>query len=215
MSGLDVPDAVLRRVPRQTRSRERLAHVLTTADGLLAGEGPEALTITRVAAEAGMSVGAVYQYLPDRDAIIEALATSYLARIEVTMAAFLGVADDQQWADPVAALVDGFAEVYRCEPGFRALWFGRHLTEATRAADREHKRRMAAMLKQLVVAQRLLPETDRLDDACRAGHLIADVLLQEAFRSKPEGDTALLREAKTALRGYLTALSDSSATEAD
>src|SRR3954462_14931918 len=104
MSGLDIPDAVLRRVPRQARSRERLAHVLATADRLLAAEGPEALTIIRVAAEAGMSVGAVYQYLPDRDAIIEALATSYLARIEVTMAAFLGVADDQQWVDPVAAL---------------------------------------------------------------------------------------------------------------
>jgi AcrR family transcriptional regulator len=207
MSGLDIPDAVLRRVPRQTRSRERLAHVLATADRLLAADGPEALTTTRVAAEAGMSVGAVYQYLPDRDAIIEALATSYLARIEVTMAAFLGVANDR-WADPVGALVDGFAEVYRSEPGFRALWFGRHLTEATRAADREHKRRMAAMLKQLVLAQRLVPETERLDDACRAGHLIADVLLQEAFRSNADGDAALLREAKTALRGYLTALSD-------
>lgn len=208
MSGLDIPDAVLRRVPRQTRSRERLAHVLATADRLLAAEGPEALTTTRVAAEAGMSVGAVYQYLPDRDAIIEALATSYLARIEVTMAAFLGVANDQAWADPVAALVDGFAEVYRSEPGFRALWFGRHLTEATRAADREHKRRMAAMLKQLVLAQRLLPVTERLDDVCRAGHLIADVLLQEAFRFNADGDAALLREAKTALRGYLTALSN-------
>src|SRR3954469_5799148 len=117
MSGLEIPDAVLRRVPRQTRSRERLAHVLATADRLLAAEGPEALTTTRVAAEARMSVGSVYQYLPDRDAIIEALATSYLVRIEVTMAAFLGVANEQSWADPVAALVDGFAEVYRSEPG--------------------------------------------------------------------------------------------------
>lgn len=206
MDGSDIPQAVLRRVPRQARSRERLARVLDTADRLLATEGPEALTTTRVAAEAGMSVGAVYQYLPDREAIIEALATSYLARVEVTMASFLGVAADQRWADPVGALVDGFAQVYRSEPGFRALWFGRHLTEATRTADREHKLRMAAMLKELALAQHLLADDARLDDACRAGHLIADTLLQEAFRADPEGDAALLREAKTALRGYLAAL---------
>ncbi|TLH73522.1 TetR/AcrR family transcriptional regulator [Mycolicibacterium cosmeticum] len=201
-----MPEAVLRRTPRQARSRERLAQVLATADRLLATEGPGALTTTRVAAEAGMSVGAVYQYLPDRDAIIEALATSYLARIEVTMASFLGVAAEQRWADPVGALVDGFAQVYRSEPGFRALWFGRHLTEATRSADREHKMRMAAMLRELVLAQHLLADDARLDDACRAGHLIADTLLQEAFRADPDGDAALLREAKTALRGYLAAL---------
>ncbi len=206
MDGLQIPEAVLRRTPRQARSRERLAQVLATADRLLATEGPEALTTTRVAAEAGMSVGAVYQYLPDRDAIIEALATSYLARIEVTMASFLGVAAEQRWADPVGALVDGFAQVYRSEPGFRALWFGRHLTEATRSADREHKMRMAAMLRELVLAQHLLADDARLDDACRAGHLIADTLLQEAFRADPDGDAALLREAKTALRGYLAAL---------
>lgn len=206
MDGLQVPQAVLRRVPRQARSRERLAHVLATADRLLATEGPDALTTTRVAAEAAMSVGAVYQYLPDREAIIEALATSYLARIEVTMASFLGVATAQPWADPVGALLDGFAQVYRSEPGFRALWFGRHLTEATRAADREHKRRMAAMLKELVLAQGLVADGPRLDDACRTGHLIADTLLQEAFRTDPVGDAALLREAKTALRGYLAAL---------
>ncbi|MDX1873015.1 TetR/AcrR family transcriptional regulator [Mycolicibacterium sp. 120266] len=206
MHGLQIPEAMLRRIPRQVRSRERLAHVLTTADQLLAMEGPEALTTTRVAAEAGMSVGAVYQYLPDRDAIIEALATSYLARIEVTMASFVAAATEQRWADPVGALVDGFAQVYRSETGFRALWFGRHLTEATRSADREHKKRMAAMLRELVLAQRLVIDGAHLPDVCRAAHLIADTLLQEAFRADPEGDAALLREAKTALRGYLAAL---------
>lgn len=206
MHGSQIPEAMLRRIPRQARSRERLAHVLATADRLLAAEGPEALTTTRVAAEAGMSVGAVYQYLPDRDAIIEALATSYLARIEVTMASFVAAATEQHRADPVGALVDAFAQVYRSENGFRALWFGRHLTEATRCADREYKRRMADMLRELVLAQQQVIDSARLPDACRAAHLIADTLLQEAFRADPEGDPALLREAKTALRGYLAAL---------
>src|SRR3954447_25159346 len=63
-----------RRVPRQARAREKLARVLEAADRLLAEEGVEALTTTRVAAAAGVSVGALYQYLPDRDAITEPLA---------------------------------------------------------------------------------------------------------------------------------------------
>jgi AcrR family transcriptional regulator len=54
--------------------------VLKAADRLLAAEGTDALTTTRVAAEAGVSIGALYQYLPDRDAILHALADRYLTR---------------------------------------------------------------------------------------------------------------------------------------
>ena len=54
---LDVPR--LRRVPRQARSRERLARMLDAAEELLVAEGPGALTTTRVAATAGVSVGSL------------------------------------------------------------------------------------------------------------------------------------------------------------
>ena len=66
-----MPDpARLRRVPRQERSRRKLAQVLAAADRLLAEEGVEALTTTRVAAEAGVSVGMVQHYFSTKDEML-------------------------------------------------------------------------------------------------------------------------------------------------
>ncbi|MFZ2242263.1 MAG: TetR/AcrR family transcriptional regulator [Gordonia amarae] len=192
----------LRRVPQQARSRERLLQVLAAAERILVNEGAAMLTTTRVAQEAGVSVASLYQYLPDRDAIIETLADTYLHRLENRMRKLLRSAGQHTWSDPVGILFDAFVDAYRAEDGFRALWFSRSLTDATQAADREHKRRMAQMLREILMQQGIA-ETPRLDVVARSAHLVADTMLQEAFRADPEGDDALIEEAKTILRGYL------------
>ncbi|MFI6952863.1 TetR/AcrR family transcriptional regulator [Nocardia sp. NPDC050408] len=197
-----LPEASLRRVPIQARSRERLARVLEVADRLIATEGVEALTMIRVAAEARISVGSLYQYLPDRDAVIETLAAAYIEQLEAKAAMLLELARGERWDDPIGVLIDAFAQVYRAEPGFRALWFGKDFNEAARAADREHKRRMAVTLREVMLAQGAVTDIEGLDIACRAAHLMGDAVLQEAFRSDPDGDPNLLREAKVALRAY-------------
>ncbi len=70
------------RVPKQARSRALMQRVLDAAEGLLASEGVEALTTTRIAAEADVAVGSLYQYFPDKGAIVDALATRYLDEFE-------------------------------------------------------------------------------------------------------------------------------------
>ncbi|MFE0516608.1 TetR family transcriptional regulator [Streptomyces sp. NPDC058964] len=195
--------APLRRTPRQARSRARLARVLEAAERVLVAEGVEALTTTRVAAEAKVSVGSLYQYLPDRDAIIEALATGYFARLERVMDDFARAAEAERWDDPVGVLVDACAAVYRAEHGFRALWFGSGLTERARDADREHKRRMADGVRRILLALGLAQDDEALGRACHAAFLAGDALAQEAFRRDPEGDSILLDEARIMLRGYL------------
>jgi AcrR family transcriptional regulator len=180
----------LRRTPRQARSRERLQRILDVADQLLASEGAEALTTTRVAEEAGVSVGSLYQYLPDKGAIIEALAGRYLDEFESLMEQFVASPP----SDPVGVLIDGFAQRYRERPGYRALWFGRELTPELREADRRNKRVLADGV------QRMLGVNPA---AARAGVLAADALLQEAFRGDPAGEPELIQEAKRMLRLYL------------
>jgi AcrR family transcriptional regulator len=201
-------DAVLprlRKVPQQARSRAKVARVLEAADRLLAGEGAESLTTTRVAAEAGVSVGSLYQYLPDRAAIIDALAAGYLAKLEALMESFVDAAHAERWPDPVEVLVEAFAALYRDEAGFRALWFGRHLTEETRAADRRHKRTMATGVHRILCAQGVLHDDDQAAMFCYTAFLAADAVMQEAFRTEPAGAADLLDELKTLLRSYLAA----------
>ncbi|UFS96416.1 TetR/AcrR family transcriptional regulator [Nocardia huaxiensis] len=203
MAELGVPEEMLRRVPRQARSRERLAHVLRVADRMIAEHGVGELSMIRLAMAAGVSVGSLYQYLPDKEAVLEALAVAYLERIEGVLEELIESAGQQHWEDPAGTLVETFAEIYRREPGFRALWFGRQWTEATQAADRAHKQRMAEGLRRLILAQGLLPERDWLADACWSAHVMADALMQEAFRGDSEGDPGVLRELTAAVRGYL------------
>ena len=193
----------LRRTPRQARAKDKVARALEAADRLLSEEGINALTITRVAAEAGVSVGALYQYLPDRDAIVEALADQHLGRLEALMDSFVDTARPDDRSDAVAALVDAFAHHYRSEPGFRALWFGRHLTEWTSEADRRHKRDMAAGVHRFLVARLLLPDSPAAATACYVAFLAADAVIQEAFRGDPADADELLDALKSMLHAQL------------
>ena len=197
------PAAILRRSPQQARSRARIARVLDSAERLLIREGAEALSTSRVAAEAGISVGSLYQYFPDKGAIFDALARRYLDEFEGLMDELAERALREDWPDLVGALIDAFADRYRAEPGYRALWFGCHLSEELRAADRRNKRTLAEGVRRILVCRGIARDGAGLERACHAAVLTADALLQEAFRERPTGDPALLQEAKVILRGYL------------
>lgn len=195
----------LRREPKQARSRARLASLLDAAEQLLEREGPDALSTTRIAAEAGVSVGSLYQYFPDKETIVDALARRYLADFEAVMVALVRSAPAGGWRDPTGELIDAFAGRYAAQPGYRALWLGRHLDEDLRAADRANKELLAEGIRELLVGAGLVGEDPALLGACRTGVIAADALLQEAFRLDPAGDPDLLEEAKRLLRCYLTA----------
>src|SRR4051794_21180104 len=116
----------MRRTPRQQRSRELVARALDTADRLLAEEGADALTTTRIAREAGVSVGSLYQYFPDTGAIAAALAERHMDAFEALMEDVVARGGGERWEGPVRARVELFAARYRAAAGDRALWVGRH-----------------------------------------------------------------------------------------
>uniref|UniRef100_UPI0024555739 TetR/AcrR family transcriptional regulator n=1 Tax=Nocardia abscessus TaxID=120957 RepID=UPI0024555739 len=71
-----------RRRPTQQRAKETREQILATAARLF-GEGGIAETSTnRIAAEAGLSIGTVYRYFPDRTAIVDELLERLLENAE-------------------------------------------------------------------------------------------------------------------------------------
>src|SRR6266567_7610341 len=78
--------ARVRREPRQARSRARVAQILAAADGILSQEGFEALTVRRIALEAGVPVGSIYQFFPDKAAVVDALAHGYIGEFDAAIA---------------------------------------------------------------------------------------------------------------------------------
>ncbi|SFK16267.1 TetR family transcriptional regulator [Caulobacter sp. UNC279MFTsu5.1] len=59
-----------RKQPRQARSNDLVAAILQAAVQVLATEGAGRFTTARVAEKAGVSVGSVYQYFPNKAAIL-------------------------------------------------------------------------------------------------------------------------------------------------
>lgn len=59
-----------RKQPQQARSTELVAAILEAAIQVLAKEGATRFTTARVAEKAGVSVGSVYQYFPNKAAIL-------------------------------------------------------------------------------------------------------------------------------------------------
>jgi AcrR family transcriptional regulator len=68
----DRPKAHLssRKQPRQARSTELVAAILEAAVQVLTAEGAQRFTTARVAEKAGVSVGSLYQYFPNKAAIL-------------------------------------------------------------------------------------------------------------------------------------------------
>ena len=187
-----------------------MQRVLDTAEELLATAGVEALSTTRIAAEADVSVGSLYQYFPDKGAIVDALAERYLEEFEGLMGDLAEQAAAGGWQGPelVDRLIDAYAERYRREPGYRALWFGRHLSAELREADRRNKVALAEGVRRILVDGGLVRDVAGVRVACRAAVLCADALLVEAFQEDPNGEPALLSEAKRILRNHLADVTD-------
>jgi AcrR family transcriptional regulator len=64
------PQISSRKQPKQERSTELVAAILEAAVQVLAKEGAQRFTSARVAEKAGVSVGSLYQYFPNKAAIL-------------------------------------------------------------------------------------------------------------------------------------------------
>ena len=70
MTSRQTPRISTRKHPQQARSTELVAAILQAAIQVLAKEGATRFTTARVAEMAGVSVGSVYQYFPNKAAIL-------------------------------------------------------------------------------------------------------------------------------------------------
>lgn len=198
-------EARLRRQPRQERSRTRVRHILEAADAILSAEGFEALAVRRIAQVAGVPVGSIYQFFPDKAAVVDALAGMYIGQFDAAIEQLVARSAAEQWPDPVGTLVDAFAALYRANPGYVALWSGRHLSPELARADEANNAAIADGVRRILVRQVPLPGGAALTLAAesRIAVVVADGLLQFAFREGPSGDEAVLDELKALLRLYL------------
>lgn len=75
MASREKPGISARKAPRQARSNQLVEDILTAAARVLAEQGAHRFTTARVAERAGVSVGSLYQYFPNKASILFRLQT--------------------------------------------------------------------------------------------------------------------------------------------
>lgn len=114
-----------RKTPRQQRSRETVAVILEAAAQVFQREGYAGTTTNHVAQRAGVSIGSVYQYFPDKDALLVALAERELAHAADLVTATLDrlEAEAAPLGRLLAELVTEVAAAHTDRPALHRLLF--------------------------------------------------------------------------------------------
>ncbi len=203
------PPASLRRAPVQQRSAQRLARILDACAEVLEETGYEDLSTRAVAGRAGVPIGSVYRFFPNKRAMAEALARrnldAYADRITARLTA--PAHTPLQWRHAMDVVVDEYLAMKRTVPGFALVEFTVPAPSATRQANYEVADRLLALFAGPLG---LDAADERLRTAFLVGVESADALLQLAFRTDPAGDPALVTETKLLLRSYLARYLDGS-----
>lgn len=114
-----------RKQPRQQRSRATWEAILDAATQLFGQLGYATTTTNKVAERAGVSIGSLYQYFPDKDALLMALAERHLSEAsDVLVHVFLALQQDQPDLEAtLTRLIDAVVALHRRDPATHRLLF--------------------------------------------------------------------------------------------
>lgn len=199
-----------RRSPVQERSQGTVQRVLSAASSLLAGGMPvEAVTTAQIASAAGLSVGALYRFFPDKQAIVDAIAVRHMDRFQEGLAGTIMSALPRDASDFLAMVIDAFVAYLEANPDFRILAFGapgggRYVSRPTRDAYAGAK--VAAIIQEFVSEAFDIEASDAFAFRLRIATEAGDRLLAFAFeQADPAERGHIVAEAKRLLATYLFA----------
>ncbi|MCC5576613.1 TetR family transcriptional regulator [Microtetraspora sp. AC03309] len=194
----------LRRQPTQRRSARRVERMLDACAELLDEIGYEALTTTRIAERAGVAIGSVYQFFPDKRAISQALTRRHVELFVTRVGRRFMTEDYAGWWDAVDAIIEEYVEMHRTVPGFRSLHFGDIVDLNLLDSVSENNTVIAGRLRALLLQEFGLADSEELDRIVLVAVEAGDAVLKLAFRHDPHGAPDIVAEAKQLVRGYLS-----------
>ena len=189
-----VPQLDPRKRPVQARSAASVAAILEATIQVLLSVGKQRVTTTRVAARAGVSVGTLYQYFPNKSALLQAVLSRHLDEVA---AAVQSVCLEQQGGtlEPMArALIDTFLEVkMRDVKTSVTLYSVSSDVDGAQIAQRAGAKSAKAIAAMLASASEPLAQSPAIVASVLLG-VMTGVSRQLLESSSPEKQLSLLRE---------------------
>jgi AcrR family transcriptional regulator len=169
---------VARLAPTQKRSRERFEKILGCAEDLLLEKGSDAFRMSDIVERAGVPFGSLYQYFPDKTAIIGTLAERYNAVANECVRKELEAMRRAEDLHPaLGRITDGYYEMYRKEPVMAAIWQATLADRALQDIDKHDCEYLAGLL-----SEALRPFVDDDPNEIEAFSRLTIVLIGAAVR---------------------------------
>ncbi|HGC6389298.1 TPA: TetR/AcrR family transcriptional regulator [Cronobacter dublinensis] len=183
--------AAPRKLPRQARSRALVEAIIEATARIFERAGPAACTTNAVAEKAGVSIGSLYQYFPNRRALTAALVARERGQL---VAAFSAAATRPAAQERLLAMIHAAVAYDFARPALAAALDG----EEAAPAFAPHQQETLAALHRCVIAAIGHDETAAWDVIALAQGMIA----MAARRNESDGP-ALARRIERAVFGYL------------
>lgn len=192
-----------RREPRQERSRRQVSNILDTAAHVFAEVGYEAATTNIIAERAGVAIGSLYQFFPNKAAIFHALTGRHHAQLRALFDQVLRMEGAQQPLDEwINTVIDAIWGLTQSNRGFIQTMISQRSPELV-AQENALISENVARIEALLAAR--APELDHTRRTLLATVSVEVVngLLARAAISEPQFGEQVLAETKRLLLAYL------------
>ncbi len=192
----------LRHRPVQKRGILRFEAILTAAREVLSKQGYEHFTIEDVAAAAAVPVGSVYQYFPNKFALVAELAAQDTEFLVGAINEAAPTFPTEDWQQELDELIEVLAHLWADDPWRPAVYAAMRSTAATRRRAQENTAAMA--LATTAPLSALTPDLDeqrRYDIAVvivETCQTLLNLAVQDGLVNEP-----VVRETKRMVRAYL------------
>ncbi len=177
-----------RKEPRQQRSRELVEAILVAATRVFEAKGYTGTTTNEIARVAGVSIGSLYQYFPDKDALVTALHEQHRQQSLQCIRHALQVSQDEPLEEKLTHVVDELLKIHENSPQLQRILHqqlnGLRVTDEQSAIEPEFSRLTQTFLERHLEGT---GERDTIDTALRARTLlqIGESLVHEFVLNPP------------------------------
>lgn len=110
-----------RKEPSQDRSRATVDAIVDAAARILVKDGYDAFTTNRVAEKAGVSIGSLYQYFPNKEALLSELMRRHTEELEKGVEQMMERAKSAPLADVVRAAIEHNVRLHLVNPALHRM----------------------------------------------------------------------------------------------
>ncbi len=184
---------ITRLVPIQKRSRERFESILACAVEVMAEKGSDAFRMSDIVERTGIPFGSLYQYFPDKTAIIGTLAERYNALgHECVRKELVGLRKLADLHTVLGRITDSYYQFFIDEPAVRDIWQATQADRALQKLDEED----GVFLTGLLI-EALRPLTPGLSDValidfCQLVMVLMSAAVRHAITLPPKEGRRLL-----------------------